>query len=365
MEIENILENPEIVRKIACEIKELASKLKAPMKIMEVCGTHTQVIAEFGIRRLLPSNVILISGPGCPVCVTPSSYIEQAIALARKGHTITTFGDLIKVPSQGNSLEREMAAGAKVTVVYSPMDALKLAKENSQSSVIFMAVGFETTIPSVCATLLEARKNNIPNFKILCAHKVIPPPLRVLASDPELKIDGFLCPGNVSVIIGAKAYDFLPRDFKRGAVVTGFEPAEILASIKELVSQKVFSSPENLNLYKRVVKEGGNPVALDLINRFFETVDVEWRGFGVIPASGLKLRDEWKEFDAGPIPVEFEKPEEPAGCKCGEVLKGIVSPKDCPLMGKACTPMNPVGACMVSNEGSCAAYYRYERRQYE
>lgn len=365
MEIENILENPEVVLKIAAEIKELATKLKSPMKIMEVCGTHTQVIAEFGIRRLLPPNVILISGPGCPVCVTPSSYIEQAIALARKGHMITTFGDLIKVPSQGNSLEREMAAGAKVAVVYSPMDALKLAVENPGSSVIFMAVGFETTIPSICATLLEAKKNNVHNFRILCAHKVIPPPLRVLASDPELKIDGFICPGNVSVIIGARTYDFLPHEYKRGAVVTGFEPAEILAAIKELVSQKVFSSPENLNLYKRVVKEGGNLVALELINRFFETEDTEWRGFGVIPKSGLKLKGEWQEFDAGSIPVDFEKPEEPSGCKCGEVLKGIVSPKECPLMGKVCTPMNPVGACMVSNEGSCAAYYRYERRQYE
>jgi len=360
-----MLENPEVVLGISAEIKELAASLRGPMKIMEVCGTHTQVIAEFALRRLLPANITLISGPGCPVCVTPSSFVERAIALARKGLTVATFGDLLRVPSKKNSLEKEMASGAKIAVVYSPTDALKLAEEDRGTTIVFLAVGFETTIPSICATLMEAKKKNIQNFKILCAHKVIPPPLKLLASDPGLMIDGFICPGNVSVIIGSAAYDFLPRDLKRGAVVAGFEPADILLAVRELVSQKVFSSPQNLNLYKRVVKREGNAVALELIDRFFTAEDAQWRGFGVIPMSGLRLKEEWSEFDAGLVPVNFEVPEEPAGCMCGEVLKGIVSPKDCPLMGKLCTPSEPVGACMVSNEGSCAAYYKYERRNYE
>jgi hydrogenase expression/formation protein HypD len=363
MGFESLLENPEVASKIITEIALLAGKLDRPMKIMEVCGTHTQVIARFGLRKLLPENVRLISGPGCPVCVTPSSYIEHAISLARLGFIISTFGDLLKVPSQGNSLEKEMAVGAKVAVVYSPMDALKIAVENKDKTVIFLAVGFETTIPSICATLLEAKNRNIANFKILCVHKIIPPPLRILASDPALKIDGFICPGNVSVIIGSKIYDFLPDEFKRGAVVSGFAPVDILSSVKELLDQKVKNEPKNVNNYKSVVKEEGNTVALNLIDKFFEIEDTEWRGFGVIPLSGLKLKGEWKEFDAGLIDVEFEKPEEPKGCLCGEVLKGIVSPKDCPLMGKLCTPTNPVGACMVSSEGSCAAYYRFERGQ--
>jgi hydrogenase expression/formation protein HypD len=361
MEVDSLFENKTVAKAILKEIFSLSEKLREPIKIMEVCGTHTQVIAKFGIRKILPKNIKLISGPGCPVCVTPSYYIEQAITLAKMGYFIATFGDLLKVPSNKKSLEKEISNGAKVNVVYSPSDALKIAEQNKSETVIFLAVGFETTIPSICATILEAEKKKIGNFKILSSHKIIPPALEVLAKDPLLKIDGFICPGHVSVIIGAKSYDFLPKKFNRGAVIAGFTPIDILLSVKELVRQKVMNEPENVNNYKRVVKDEGNTFALNLINQLFETVDVEWRGFGVIPSSGLKLKKRWEEFDAEKIEVSFEKPEEPNNCRCGDVLKGIISPSECPLMGKVCSPENPVGACMVSSEGSCSAYYKYER----
>lgn len=354
------LDDPTASKNLIKEIVRLSSKLNKPFKIMEVCGTHTQTISRYGLRKLLPQNIVLISGPGCPVCVTSSSYIEKAIALARKNYHITTFGDLMKVPSGTKSLEKEKAEGAQIDVVYSPLDALKIAK-SSKSKVIFLAVGFETTIPAVCATIQKANEENIENFKIFSAHKIIPPPLRILASDPELQIDGFICPGHVSVIIGSKIYDFLPNEFQKGCVVSGFTALDILTSIKILLEQKVNGKLGNINNYKRVVKENGNPFALELIEKFFEKEDAVWRGFGVIPKSGLKLKKEWEKFDGGLIEVNYDEPEDFKGCRCGDVLKGIIPPKDCPLMGKICTPSNPVGACMVSSEGSCAAYFKYER----
>lgn len=361
MEFNSLFENKFAADSVLKEIFSLSEKLSEPIKIMEICGTHTQAISKYGLRKILPKNIILVSGPGCPVCVTPSSYIEQAITLARQGFIITTFGDLLRVPSNGKSLEKETSSGAKVFVVYSPSDALKIAEQNKNEIVIFLAVGFETTIPSICATILEAEKKKIGNFKILCAHKTIPSALAVLAQDPFLKIDGFICPGHVSVVIGSRSYDFLPEKFKRGAVVSGFTPLDILLSIKELISQKVVNEPKNVNNYKRVVKENGNTLALELIDRLFEPEDVEWRGLGIVPLSGLKLKEEWKNYDAGRIEIKFETPEEPKNCRCGDVLKGSISPPECPLFGKICTPENPIGACMVSSEGSCAAYYKYER----
>ncbi|MCX7829751.1 MAG: hydrogenase formation protein HypD [Acidobacteria bacterium] len=360
MEIIDPFENPYAAKRILSEIEILSLKIKNEIKMMEVCGTHTQSISKYGLRRLMPKNVMLISGPGCPVCVTPNSFIERAIALARKGFRIATFGDLLRVPSGNNSLEKEKANGAIIDVVYSPLDALNIAK-STKDEMVFLAVGFETTIPSVCATLKKANDEKIKNFKILSAHKIIPPPLRILASDPQLKIDGFICPGHVSAIIGSKIYDFLPSEFGKGAVVSGFSLVDLLSSIKILLEQKKDNNPSNVNNYKRVVKEEGNLIAKSLIEKFFEMEDAVWRGFGVIKESGLKLRKEWKDFDASLIDVEVKEVKETRGCRCGDVLKGIISPRECPLMGKICNPENPVGACMVSSEGSCAAYYKYER----
>ncbi len=362
MKKDNLLESPEIADKLLQEIRTLSKKVKGDIKLMEVCGTHTQSISRYGLRKLLPENVKLISGPGCPVCVTPSSYIAHSIELAKKGNIIVTFGDLMRIKVFDTSLEKEKALGAEIIAVYSPLDALKIAKENRDKNVIFLAIGFETTIPSICVTVEKAKKEKLKNFKILSAHKIIPPPLKILAKDENLKIDGFICPGHVSVIIGARAYDFLPERFGKGAVISGFSINDILSSIKELIKMKIENSPKNINNYKRVVKDEGNIEAKKLIATFFEREDTEWRGFGIIKQSGLKLKKRWEDFDAGKIKVEFEKPEEIKGCKCGEVLRGIISPKECPLMGKVCTPENPVGACMVSSEGSCSAYYKYERQ---
>lgn len=355
-------DDPLAAKKVLDEIEKQSRKVSGKIKIMEVCGTHTQAISRYGLRKLLPSNIVLISGPGCPVCVTPTSFIEKAIALGRMGYHITTFGDLLRVPSDGKSLEKERAEGARITVVYSPLDALKIAK-STKEEVIFLAVGFETTIPSVCATIKRAEEEKIGNFKILSAHKIIPPPLRILASDPELEICGFICPGHVSVITGSRIYDFIPKEFRKGAVISGFTVVDILTSIEILVEQKVTSKPDKINNYKRAVKEDGNQYALKLIEEFFEKEDVVWRGFGTIPKSGLKLRKKWEKYDAGLIPVHCEESEDVKGCRCGDVLKGRITPAECPLMGNICTPENPIGACMVSSEGSCSAYFKYERNQ--
>ncbi len=362
MKKENILESPQVANKLFYDIKTLSKKLKGDIKLMEVCGTHTQAISRYGLRRLLSENVKLISGPGCPVCVTPSSYIAHSIELAKKGNIIVTFGDLMRINVFDTSLEKEKATGSQIFAVYSPLDALKIARENKDKDVIFLAIGFETTIPSICVTIEKAKKEKLKNFKILSAHKIIPPPLQILAEDDNLKIDGFICPGHVSVITGSRVYDFLPEKFGKGAVISGFSVFDILSSIKELIKMKIKNSPKNINNYKRVVKEEGNIEAKKLIDNFFEKEDTEWRGFGVIKQSGLKLKKEWEDFDAGKIEVEFKKPDEIKGCRCGEVLRGIIAPKECPLMGKVCTPENPVGACMVSSEGSCSAYYKYERQ---
>jgi hydrogenase expression/formation protein HypD len=359
---DNLLESPEVAKKLLQEIRTLSKKLKGDIKLMEVCGTHTQAISRYGLRKLLPENVKLISGPGCPVCVTPSSYIAHSIELAKRGNIIVTFGDLMRIKVFDTSLEREKALGAKIFPVYSPLDALKIAKENRDKNVIFLAIGFETTIPSICVTVEKAKKEKLKNFKILSAHKIIPPPLKILAEDDNLKIDGFICAGHVSVITGSAVYNFLPEKFGKGAVISGFSINDILSSIKELIKMKIENNPRSINNYKRVVKDEGNKEANNLIATFFEREDTEWRGFGIIKQSGLKLKKRWEDFDACKIKVEFEKPEEIKGCKCGEVLRGIISPKECPLMGKVCTPENPVGACMVSSEGSCSAYYKYERQ---
>ena len=354
--------DPAAVAGLIAEIRARAGTLQRRVTLMEVCGTHTNAIAAAGLRRLLPDTVRLISGPGCPVCVTPVGYVDRAEALAaRPDTTVCTFGDLIRVPSSSGSLERARAGGADIRVVYSPRDAVAIARANPGRTVIFLGVGFETTVPTVAAALAEAEAGGVANFLVLAGHKVMPEPLSALAGDPDVQVDGFICPGHVSVITGWKAFAFLPEKFGIPAAVAGFTPTDVLRGVLDLVGQHADGKAEVHNVYSRVVTADGNPVARATVDRFFTKADAVWRGLGPIPGSGLDLRPEFRHRDAAAIPVEVGEPEEPAGCMCGDVLKGAIDPPDCPLFGTTCSPSTPVGACMVSSEGACAAWHRHER----
>ncbi|WP_028585552.1 hydrogenase formation protein HypD [Desulfogranum mediterraneum] len=342
-------------------LRELAHSLRRPVRIMEVCGTHTMSIFRHGIRSLLPEGITLLSGPGCPVCVTPASQIDAFIAAAGLPDvTVATFGDLIRVPGSRGSLATARAEGARVEIVYSPMDALNLAQQEPERKVVFPAIGFETTAPAIAATILQAERLGLDNFFIIAAAKTMPSPLEVLMSDPELKVDGLLCPGHVSAIIGARAYQPLADRYQLSCAVAGFEPADILAGLLSLVRQINQKTPGVDNCYTRAVPEQGNPRALQLIETVFAQEDSEWRGLGVIPESGLRLRADYRRFDAmTALPITVKPVTEPKGCRCGEILKGQLLPPACPLYKKRCTPLHPIGPCMVSTEGTCAAYYRY------
>ena len=353
---------PAVVRGLLRRVARSVERLPRRVTLMEVCGTHTHTIAAAGLRRLLPPNVRLIAGPGCPVCVTPVDYLDRAEALARRPATVVaTFGDLLRVPSSEGSLERARADGASVRVVYSPRDALRLARDDPDRTVVFLAVGFETTAPTVAAALAEAEAEGVPNFLILSGHKVMPPPLRLLAGDREAGIDGFLLPGHVAVITGSNAFSFLAEEFRLPAAVVGFTPTDVLRGIAAQVDMLGRDEPEVLNLYSRVVRPEGNVVARALVERFFAATASTWRGLGSVDASGLALRPEFGHRDASALAVELPAPREPEGCRCGDVLRGHIDPPECPLFGRACTPAAAVGACMVSSEGSCAAWYRHER----
>jgi hydrogenase expression/formation protein HypD len=359
---EDAFRDPARVAALCDRLREQAAGLARDVTIMEVCGTHTHAIAEAGIRRLLPEGVRLISGPGCPVCVTPVDYLDRAVALARLPEVILcTFGDLIRVPASETSLERERASGCDVRDVYSARDALTVARENPDRRVVFLAVGFETTMPTIAAALDEAEREGIENFLVLADGKLIGPPLRALLADGEVEVDAFLLPGHVSVILGSDFYAFLADEYQVPAAIAGFAPVDVLAGISELVDQVETGKPRVANLYPRVVTAQGNRVALELMQKWFEPVDTRWRGLGEIPASGLGLRPEHAARDAGRIEVEVVRPRESPGCRCGEVLKGVIEPPECPLYEKVCVPDDPRGACMVSSEGTCAAWYRHER----
>lgn len=329
--------------------------------LMEVCGTHTMSIYQHGIRSLLPEKIRLVSGPGCPVCVTPIVYVDRAVAYSRQPDMIiATFGDMIRVPGSSSNLLREKAIGADVQIVYSPLDAVKLAENNPQKKVIFLGVGFETTAPTIAGSLLEASRIGLQNYFVLCAHKTMPTPMAALTSDPELKVDGYLCPAHVSAVIGSEAYRPLAEEFSVPCVVTGFEPLDMLRGIQMLSQQVVAGRAEVENEYQRIVKPEGNQRALQILQQVFEPCDADWRGIGSISDSGLRIREEFSAFDAErQVPVDVEEPKEHKGCLCGEILKGKLAPRDCPLFRKSCTPENPVGACMVSSEGTCAAEYKY------
>lgn len=353
--------DPATAKILLSRIHILAEKLPS-IKLMEVCGTHTMSIHRYGIRQSLPSNIQLLSGPGCPVCVTPNDYIDKAIAYARKPDVIiTSFGDMIRVPGSTTSLEKIKAEGGDVRIVYSTLDALDLAKTNPDKKVIFLGVGFETTAPTIAAAIVAAGREGLSNFFVLCAHKVIPPALKALALNPALQLDGFLCPAHVSAIIGIHPYEFLVKNYGKGCVIAGFEPLDILQGVIMLLEQKIKQEFKVENEYYRVVQSEGNKKVLRLLDDVFQPVDSEWRGIGKIPGSGLKIKKEFQNFDIEvQYPVIPEPAIEPAGCLCGEVLQGIITPEECPLFGTACTPETPVGACMVSSEGSCAAFYKYQ-----
>lgn len=342
-------------------VRDLAERIGRPVKLMEVCGTHTMAAFRSGLRSILPANVSLLSGPGCPVCVTPNGYLDLALAIAEQPDTVVaTFGDMVRVPGSRSSLEQARARGARVRVVYSALDALEEARRSPAVRVVFLGVGFETTVPGTAWAIKEAQ-GSVPNFFVLGAHKTMPRAMTVLLEGGKVQIDGFLCPGHVSVVIGSKPYEFIAREHGIPCVVTGFEPADLVAGIEMLLRQIAEKRSEVEIQYARSVTREGNAKARAAIEDVFEESDAEWRGLGRIPGSGLDIRDDFARRDAARAFAEIRvpAPSEPKGCRCGDVLRGACTPAECPLFRRACTPDGPVGACMVSSEGTCAAYFKY------
>ena len=350
--------DPELARGLIETIHRLAPEHAT---LMEVCGTHTVAIARNGIRDLMPDGLRLASGPGCPVCVTCNRDIDTVIALARIPNvTITTFGDMTRVPGSTSSLLAEQAAGRSVEIVYSPLDALAFAKAHPEREVVFVGVGFETTTPLVAIAIKRAKAMGLSNFTVFAAHKNMPGALELLVGDPTLELDALILPGHVSTIIGAEPYRFLAEKYGIPGVITGFEPVDVLQGIAMLVRQLHEGRAEIEIAYARGVMPEGNPVALAAIDEVFETCTATWRGLGDIPGSGYRIRDEFANFDAvRRFEPDVEPTRDPKGCRCGDVLRARIAPNECPLFRTVCTPENPVGPCMVSSEGSCAAYYRY------
>ena len=330
-------------------------------RLMEFCGGHTVAIMKHGLRQLLPPTVEMLSGPGCPVCVTDNADLDKAIALAGlPGMILTTFGDMLKVPGSRSSLQEVRAGGADVRLVYSTMDALQMARENPSRPVVFLGIGFETTAPTVAASVLQARQEGLRNYHILSLHKVCPPAIKALLESGEVKLQGLICPGHVSTITGSRAWEFVARDYGIPCVVSGFEPLDILQCVHMLVEQIEHSESRVEIAYRRGVREEGNLKALDIMASTFEVAPARWRGMGKVPDSGLRLKKEYERFDAEAV-FDFDPGPtlEPEGCICGEVLRAVKTPRECPLFSTVCTPATPVGPCMVSAEGSCSAYYLY------
>jgi len=347
-----------LVLKLVEEINRLSTR---PLRFMEVCGGHTMAIQKFGIPSLLPENIQLLSGPGCPVCVTDRKYLDTAIAFSRLDDVIiTTYGDLIRVPGSTSSLDAEKGHGNDIRIVYSVLDALEIARENPDKKVIFLGIGFETTTPSSAVGVLNAEEQGLTNFFLHSSHKVMPPAMTALI-DEGVKIDGYIAPGHVSTITGTSIYNDIADKYRLGCVISGFEPVDLVQAIYMLVNQLENNSPAVEIQYKRAVFPEGNIKAQTLVSKVFEASDDWWRGLGILKDSGLRLRKEYEHMDAEKaVPVIVEATREEKGCICGEILKGLKSPGDCKLFGKACTPNDPVGACMVSNEGACHAWYRYQ-----
>lgn len=352
----------DLVKKLKKEIEQLGQDRH--YQIMEVCGGHTHTIYKHGIEDILPANIDLVHGPGCPVCVIPMGRIDDAIHIAQRPNVIfTTFGDMMRVPGSNGSLLEAKAKGADVRFVYSPLDALKVARDNPDKEVVFFAIGFETTTPSTAITLLRAQAEGIMNFSLFCNHVTIIPAMKAILDSPDLRLDGFVGPGHVSTIIGTRPYRFVAQEYGRPVVVSGFEPIDIIQSIYMILKQINEGRCEVENQYGRVVREEGNLKGLEVIQKTMQLRPYfEWRGLGFISQSALKLRPEFAAWDAE---VKFEVPgvrvADPKACQCGEVLKGVIKPWECRVFGTACTPETPIGTCMVSSEGACAAYYNYGR----
>ena len=347
------------VLKLAEEIRKISTR---PFSFMEVCGGHTMAIQRYGIPAIMPDNITLLSGPGCPVCVSSRQFIDQSIAYARLNDVIiTTYGDLIRVPGSTSTLDKEKAKGADIRIVYSVLDALSIARLHPDKKVIFLGIGFETTAPASAVAILNAKRDQINNFYLYSSHKVIPPAMSALV-DEGVRIDGYIAPGHVSTITGSGIYEDIANKYRLGCVISGFEPVDLMQAIYMLVRQMENNDAKVEIQYKRVVKPQGNIKAQQMLYDVFQLKDDWWRGLGILPESGLKPAKKYTMFDAEKnFDVEVEQTREDKGCICGEILKGLKTPKDCKLFGKGCTPNEPVGACMVSHEGACHAYYRYNR----
>ena len=350
--------------RIDAAVGRIHEAVRRPLRIMEVCGTHTMAIGRHGLRALFPADLRFLSGPGCPVCVTPGSDIDRAIDLSRRpGTVVATFGDMLRVPgARLGTLDAARAAGARVRAVYSALDAVELARSESRTEVVFVGVGFETTSPTVAAAMKTARDGGVGNFSVLPSFKLVPPAMSALCAAPDVRIEGFLCPGHVSAIIGVHAYDAVAAGAKVPCVIAGFDPVDILEGVAGLVEQVRDGRHEVHNGYARAVRDDGNPTARALLDDVFEVDDAPWRGIGVLPRTGLRVREAFATLDARrrfglPAPAADDLPE---GCSCGLVMRGVIVPPECPLFGRACTPSAPVGPCMVSSEGACAAYHKYE-----
>lgn len=351
-----------LIKEINIIADDLAEDLNRPVHIMEVCGGHTHSIFRYGIENILPKSIELIHGPGCPVCVLPMGRVDSCVKIAERENVIfTTFGDAIRVPGSKKSLLQAKADGADVRMVYSPLDALSIAKKNPDKEVVFFGLGFETTMPSTAFTILKAKADGITNFSLFCNHITIIPTVKAVLDSPDLQLDGFLGPGHVSMVIGNKPYDFIADNYHRPVVVAGFEPLDILQALWMVLKQLKAGEARIENQYNRIVPEGGNSVALKAINEVYELREfTEWRGLGSIDHSGVRLNKAHEQFDAekkfNVVDVAIA---DPKSCQCGEVLKGVIKPWDCKVFGKACTPETPLGALMVSSEGACAAYYQF------
>jgi hydrogenase expression/formation protein HypD len=352
----------ELAKRVVREIERIAEGRR--FRIMEICGGHTHTIYRYGLHDVLPANIELVHGPGCPVCVLPMGKVDDAIAIAKHdGVILATFGDMMRVPGSEGSLIDAQADGADVRMVYSPLDALKLAHQNPDRKVVFFAIGFETTAPSTAVTLLHAKRLGVRNFFVFCNHVLVVPAIKALLDSPETRLDGFIGPGHVTTVIGSKAWEFIPKDYGKGIVISGFEPLDMLQAIYMLVKQLIEGEPRVDVQYTRAVRPDGNTKAKEVMAQVFELRETfEWRGLGWIEKSALKLKPEFAEFDAE---LHFDLPRrqvaDPKVCQCGEVLRGAILPWECKVFGTACTPEHPIGACMVSSEGACAAVYQYGR----
>ena len=358
--------DPEKAKYLLNEIRTLAARvhdgMDRPLQIMEVCGGHTHAIFRYGIETMLPDEIELVHGPGCPVCVLPMGRVDDCVALSELPNVIfTTFGDAMRVPGSKKSLLQAKSEGCDVRMVYSPLDSLKIARDNPDKEVVFFGLGFETTMPSTAMTILQAERDGIRNFSLFCNHITIIPTVKAILDSPELQLDGFLGPGHVSMVIGNQPYAFIAEQYRKPLVVAGFEPLDILHAVWMVLKQLDEGRCVVENQYSRVVPEDGNAVALDAVGRVFELREFfEWRGLGSIDHSGVRIREEYKAYDAErKFDIRSIKIADPKSCQCGEVLKGVIKPWECKVFGSACTPETPLGALMVSSEGACAAYYQY------